>query len=40
MTMNGHTETITHDRLVYALLMEKWFVDLGLAELHRHFSTR
>lgn len=37
MTMNGHTETITHDRLVYALLMEKWFVDQGLAELHRRF---
>ena len=35
MTMNGHTETITHDRLVYALLMEKWFVHRGLAELHR-----
>lgn len=36
MTM-GHKGAVVRDRMVYALLMEKWFVDRGLSEHYARF---
>ena len=36
MTM-GHKEAVVRDRMVYALLMEKWFVDRGLSQRYGIF---
>ncbi|MDE5720079.1 MAG: glycosyltransferase family 2 protein [Paramuribaculum sp.] len=37
MTISGRTETIVRDRMVYALLMEKWFVDHKLSGRYGRF---